>query len=251
VKLLLVSLLVSLTMVACDSAVKHGTSSQPSSSAASSARTDTRSSAPTSAASCPNGSLEGCYSYDQMSSYLDVVEPMVAKFYQTQYPKLPALRDVVFVPNGETRREPCGGSADSAAYEYCPASRSIYIGQDLLWSFYKREGDAAPVVALAHEWGHHVQVMLGVPSARTNADSVRFENQADCLSGAFIKYADGQGWLESGDLGDVEGLLQAVGSREGHARDHGTVTERKQAFDLGFKSGARGCNSFYPWTPVG
>jgi predicted metalloprotease len=203
------------------------------------------------ASACPNGSFEGCFSYGQMSDYLDAVEPMVAKFFQTEYEDVRPPRDVVFVPSREVRRSICGGYSDSSAYEYCPASRTIYIGQDLLWSFYRRQGDAAPVIALAHEWGHHIQTMLGVPFARTNAESVRFENQADCLSGAFAKFADEQKWLEADDLGDIDGLLQAVGSREGRFRDHGTVAERKQAFELGFKSGARGCNTYFPQSPVG
>ncbi|HLF77572.1 MAG TPA: neutral zinc metallopeptidase [Dehalococcoidia bacterium] len=249
-KPLLVSLLVSLTVAGCGPLSGESTASP--SAAATPSRSDTRTSTGTgSETRCPKGSLEGCYSYSQMSSYLDTIEPLVAKFFQTQYTKLANPRDVVFVPTREARRSVCGGYSDSFAYEYCPASRTIYIGQDLLWSFYRRQGDAAPVVALAHEWGHHVQSMLGVPFAGTNAESVRYENQADCIAGAFVQYAGGQGWLESDDLGDVDGLLQAVGSREGRARDHGTAAERKQAFDLGFKSGAKGCNSYYPSTPVG
>jgi predicted metalloprotease len=200
---------------------------------------------------CANGSLEGCFGYSGMQTYLRTVEPMVAQFFEEQYPRLRGPRDVVFIPTGTAVRDGCGSTSDSGAYEYCPANQTIFIGQDLLWSFYRRYGDAAPVVGLAHEWGHHVQVMLGVPNPRSLAARVRFENQADCLSGAFIKYAGEQKWLEPDDLGDIDGVLQAIGAREGPGRDHGTAAERKAAFNQGYESGAKACNSYSPTTPVG
>jgi predicted metalloprotease len=202
-----------------------------------------------SATGCPNGSLEGCFSYSQMGSFLESVRPLVARYFQTAFPNVPGPRNVVYIPRGRVAAS-CGGYSNSYAYEYCGANRTIYIGQDLLWSFYSRQGDAAPVIGLAHEWGHHVQVMLGVPMGRTAAQSVLFENQADCLSGAFTRYAGEQGWLESDDLDDIGGLLRVVGSREGPGRDHGTAAERAQSFDLGYKGGARACNAFFPSSPV-
>ena len=105
-------------------------------------------------------------------------------------------------------------------------------------------------MALAHEWAHHVQIMKGVVPGRTNAGSVQFENQADCLAGAFIKYPGEQGWLERDDLDDIDGLLRAIGSREGSGRDHGTASERRAAFERGFSSGPVACNSFTPSRPV-
>ena len=198
---------------------------------------------------CPNGSLEGCFDYAGMAAYLQTVRPLVTQFFAEKYPKLPAPRDVVFIPARRYISGVCGLS-DSAAYEYCPADGRVFIGQDLLWSFYRRQGDAAPVVALAHEFGHHVQVMQRVPNPRSAAQSVVFENQADCIAGAFAQYADQKGWLEKDDLGDVEGLMQAVGSRESRYRDHGTVAERTLAFESGFKSGVKACNSYFPSTPV-
>jgi hypothetical protein len=92
--------------------------------------------------------------------------------------------------------------------------------------------------------------MKGVFGSDRAADGVRFENQADCLAGAFIQYADQRGWLEKDDLADIDGLLKAIGSRESGSRNHGTVAERRQAFETGFTSGAKGCNSFVPSTPV-
>lgn len=101
------------------------------------------------------------------------------------------------------------------------------------------------MIALAHEWGHHIQNWMDVPFPRTAAESVNYENQADCIAGSFARYAGDQGWLESDDLDDVETLLANIGS-DGAGRDHGTSAERAAAFQLGDDSGIKGCNSFSP-----
>jgi predicted metalloprotease len=105
-------------------------------------------------------------------------------------------------------------------------------------------GDAAPVVGLAHEYGHHLQSYLRLPYPRTARDSVRYENQADCIAGAWAKYASEKGWLEEADdLKDIEGLMRAIGSRESSYRDHGTTSERATAFNEGYKAGLKACTS--------
>jgi predicted metalloprotease len=206
--------------------------------------------APTTTVEAPTRtSLEGRFTYATMEEYLDAVTPMVVEFFRQAYPGLrePGL---VFIPGGRIARTGCGAS-DSGAYEYCGADRTIYLGQDLLWAFYRQAGDAAPALGLAHEWGHHVQVMVGVPFARTAAQSVNFENQADCFSGAWAGYADEQGWLETeDDLLDIERLMRLIGSAETSGRDHGTAAERSQAFEAGFEGGLKACNDYFPRSPV-
>ena len=67
-------------------------------------------------------------------------------------------------------------------------------------------GDFAPIVVTAHEWGHHVQWLLGVVPEPGNA----FELQADCLAGAYASDAGQQGLLDPGDI------TEAVASRRRH-----------------------------------
>ena len=204
---------------------------------------------PTAQPAEPPQSLEGRFSYGEMDQYLSAIEPMVQQFYDEQYPDLPDPR-LVYIPSGRVARTACGGS-DGTAYEYCGGNQTIYVGQDLLWAFYRQAGDAAPALALAHEWGHHVQVMLGVPFASTAAQSVNFENQADCFAGAWARYADNQGWLETeDDLQDVGKLMQLIGSGESSQRDHGTVAEREAAFEKSYDGGLKACNAYYPNDPV-
>jgi predicted metalloprotease len=194
-------------------------------------------------------SLEGAFAYSEMGQYLDTIAPMVAAYFRETYPDLLEPR-LVFIPEGRIARGECGVST-SWAYEYCSANATIYVGQDLVWAFYRQAGDAAPAIGLAHEWGHHVQVMLGVPFGRTVAQSVNFENQADCFSGAWARYAGQQGWLETeDDLEDIGVLMQLIGARETSRRDHGTVAERTRAFYLAYEDGLGACNVFSPTRPV-
>jgi predicted metalloprotease len=80
---------------------------------------------------------------------------------------------------------------------------------------------------------------------------VSFENQADCMAGAWSRYAREKAWLEyPDDVRDIETLVRAIGSREGPGRDHGTSAERNAAFQSGFNEGLAGCNKFSR-TPVG
>jgi predicted metalloprotease len=264
-RLFAVALAITLSLTACGAALDGGGGSTPAGvetaastgSEAPPAATSTVVPEPTATAEPPQtvsdercgGSLEGCFTYDEMDEYVAAILPMVQQYFTTAYEGLPEP-EVVYIPSGRAARGYCGVST-SEAYEYCSADQTIYVGQDLIWAFYRQAGDAAPAVALAHEWGHHLQFMLDVPFAQTRAEAIAFENQADCIAGAWAQYADGQGWLEDDDLSDIETLLQLIGSRESRARDHGTTAERSEAFELSYEGGIAACNAYFPDSPLG
>jgi hypothetical protein len=201
-------------------------------------------------------SLEGKFTYETMDSYVDAIVPMVTQWIKGTWPGMPLPR-VVYVPKGARGPEECRDSNNRTAiyttqsYEYCGAGQTVYVGQDMLWTFYQETGDAGPAVGLAHEFGHHVQQQLGVPAPNTAAQSTRHENQADCLAGAWTQYTDQHGWLEyPDDIQDIDSLFPLIGSAEGPGRDHGTATERSRAFQNGFSRGVKACEVFYPGTPL-
>jgi len=70
------------------------------------------------------------------------------------------------------------------------------------------------------------------------------------VAGAFVRYADRQGWLESDDVQDIDALLEMIASSEGPTRDHGTLSERASAMRRGASGGLHACNAFYPATPL-
>jgi predicted metalloprotease len=202
-------------------------------------------------------SLEGKFRYQTMDDYVNAVTPMITKWMEDTWSGMPLPNQVVYVPHGARGPEDCldptGRAAvyTSGSYEYCPAEQTIYVGQDILWEFYTRTGDAGPAVGLAHEFGHHIQVQVGVPSPRRADESVQHENQADCLAGAWTRYTDQQGWLEyPDDIEDIDSLFPLIGAAESLDRDHGTPEERKRSFQQGFDGGVPACEDFYPSVPL-
>lgn len=203
----------------------------------------------------PGASLEGRFSYGEMDEYVDAVLPMITEWAHRTWPDLPDPAQVVYVPHGATGPEGCRDSRGRLArysarsYEYCGADQRIYVGQDMLWSLYTEAGDAGPAVGLAHEWGHHVQSLLGAPPPASPADAVGLEDQADCVAGAWTRFTDQQGWLEyPDDIEDIEALFPLIGSAEGPDRDHGTAEERLNSFNVGWERGLSSCDEFY--TPL-
>lgn len=200
---------------------------------------------------CQPPDMENCYGYEDMQAYLDQIIPMIEQFFDTAYADISHPTQYVYVSEGESVSTGCGGITD-AAYAYCRADGTIYIGQRTLWDFYSVAGDAAPAVGLAHEWGHHVQNVAGVPPRETlsQVGQISRENQADCISGAWVAYAEEQGWLNyPDDLGDIETLLRMIAEYEPW-RTHGDLDERTNSLEIGYTDGLQGCNGFFPDTPV-
>lgn len=115
----------------------------------------------------------------------------------------------------------CGYQSAAVGPFYCPGDRKIYLDLTFFDELAQLggRGDFAQAYVLAHEVGHHVQNQLRYfelaeqlkrrnPS-QSNAISVRFELQADCLAGVWAHHGDRfQQILEPGDL--EEGLTTAA-----------------------------------------
>ncbi len=109
------------------------------------------------------------------------------------------------------------------------------------------------MVGLAHEVGHHIQNASGnhVNFGVYRADTIRSENQADCIAGAWFNYVDLQGYVELDDIDDIEGLISVIASSEADVyRDHGTVQERTESFIYGYDNGIQGCNQYFTDYPI-
>jgi predicted metalloprotease len=151
---------------------------------------------------------------------------------------------------------------------YCPADRRIYIDlgfYDALAQQFEAPGDFAQAYVIAHEFGHHVQNVLGIlPEVNqemrnnpgsANALSVKLELQADCFAGVWAHSAYTRNLLEDGDLEEGLTAASAVGDDSiqgaggGRVRPetftHGTSEQRKQWFLKGFQDGSvESCNTF-------
>jgi predicted metalloprotease len=205
---------------------------------------------------CPNQTLRGCFSESQMVTYYEYVLPYVDEFFTQTWPSLALPQNVYFIPDGVTIQQQCvdangGHTATDMAYQYCPADHNVYVGQQLAWALYSQAGDVAPAIGIAHEFGHNVQTLVGVPAPQDNAQTLVHENQADCVAGSWLGYANNHHLLMQSDVPVIEKLLELISSGENIPnRTHGDFAERGGALKLGGEQGISACNSFYPATPI-
>ena len=99
-----------------------------------------------------------------------------------------------------TQRTPseCGVANANIGPFYCPADHLVYLDGTFFRELDRRfgaPGDFAQAYVIAHEFGHHIQTLLGTEAAVTresrahpdeaNELSVRLELQADCFAGVW------------------------------------------------------------------
>ena len=162
----------------------------------------------------------------------------------------------------------CGGATSAAGPFYCPADLKVYLDLTFFRELQERfgaPGDFAQAYVIAHEFGHHVQNLLGimeqVDAARSagggnaNELSVQLELQADCLAGVWAHSAYRQNQLEEGDLDEGLNAAAAVGDDRIQSRatgrvdpdnfTHGTSEQRRDWFLRGFEGGdVASCDTF-------
>lgn len=170
----------------------------------------------------------------------------------------------------------CGAASSDVGPFYCPADQDVYIDpvffdEVLVGRLGGSPAGAAQMYVVAHEFGHHLQTMLG-DIRRSQQDpqgassgAVRVELQADCYAGLWAHYATstpapdgGEPLLESLTPRDVDAIIQtaeAIGDdhiqKAGGARvdpgswTHGSSEMRRQWFLIGYEQGSmQACDTF-------
>jgi uncharacterized protein len=168
----------------------------------------------------------------------------------------------------------CGQADSGVGPFYCPADNHVYIDltfyQELSNRFGAKGEFAAPYV-IAHEYGHHIQTLLGTDQKAqqmgqqgASSGSVRLELQADCYAGVWANHAtetkdpNGQALFKSITQQDIDDAIQTAGtigddtiqkqSGGGVNPDtftHGTSAQRQHWFSTGYNAGdPRQCDTF-------
>lgn len=123
---------------------------------------------------------------------------------------------------------------------FCGLDGRITYDAAFLFDLYRSTSAFAPVAVLAHEWGHHIQALLGL-----DLESIRRELQADCFAGLYVGISESLSgsWAPSIDdsvlaaanfyiAGDLE-----YGSVPWFDRDvHGSPWQRFMAYVTGYRT---------------
>lgn len=149
------------------------------------------------------------------------------------------------IPVTEELYSSCGtlGPYDNPA-AFCPLEDAVYYSIPLSQDITTSVGDFAWITVLAHEYGHHVQLVLGIEHEL----SIDRELQADCLAGAYARRALQQGYLQEGDV--TEAVLMNILGGDPVEMDemtqgaHGSSDYRVTAFMEGYFNGSTTCMSY-------
>jgi predicted metalloprotease len=168
----------------------------------------------------------------------------------------------------------CGQATSDVGPFYCPTDQTIYLDTTFFEAVLQGQlagpsGAFVEPYVLAHEYGHHIQNLLGTMSqVKTQqgpkSDSVRLELQADCYAGMWAHAAttteDADGnvlFTEISDadiknaidaataVGDDRIQEQAGGRVNPEQWTHGSAASRVRWFKTGFGQGSlQACDTF-------
>lgn len=161
----------------------------------------------------------------------------------------------------------CGSTTAAVGPFYCPADSGVYIDLGFLDELRSRFGTTGgpftEAYVLAHEYGHHVQNLLGTASGvdprltGPGSGAVRMELQADCYAGAWaaavttMLTASGEPLIIELTRAEIDSALDAAarigddyiqdrlggGQVNPEAFTHGTSAQRKRWFSTGYSTG--------------
>lgn len=169
----------------------------------------------------------------------------------------------------------CGTASSATGPFCCPTDRAVYLElgfyDQLQSQFGAQDGPLAEMYVTAHEYGHHVQSLLGTmaevdhQATVATSDSVKPELQADCYAGLWIGHAatttDPQTGVVLLDPVTPQQLSNALAAARAAGDDHlqqqsgggvnpdtwthGSSAQREAWFTTGYRKGTlAACDTF-------
>lgn len=186
------------------------------------------------------------------------------KFFGTEYQ---VTQTVFFTGVTDTG---CGRASSETGPFYCPLDNLVYFDLDFLVALEQqligKSTDLAQQYIVAHEYGHHVQNILGTNAEvqraqrndpdRANQYSVALELQADCYAGVWVGDVAARGLLDSRaeiqealaaaeGVGDDRIQQKTQGRIDPESWTHGSAQQRQDWFMRGFNTrDPRQCDTF-------
>lgn len=163
----------------------------------------------------------------------------------------------------------CGQASSQTGPFYCPLDNLVYFDLDFLVTLQNQfgaTGDLAAQYIVAHEYGHHIQNLLGINEqmqraqqedpSRANQYSVALELQADCFAGSWARDAADRSLFDTPQ--EIEEALNAAsavgddtiqqktsGRVDPESWTHGSSAQRVEWFQRGYQTGdPQRCTTF-------
>jgi len=215
---------------------------------------------------------------DEMGQFVNSVTVDVQSFWEDQFrasgSDYPETVTVLFTNGTQTG---CGVASSATGPFYCPADKKVFLDPGFFDELSRRfgaPGDFARAYVIAHEYGHHVQDVLGTmdqvqqqqTSGNANELSIRLELQADCYAGMWANWVMAhpdqanvesitdedvrEGLNAAAAVGDDRIQEQATGTIDKESWTHGSADQRMKWFNTGFKQGSlEACDTFAASSP--
>jgi len=181
-------------------------------------------------------------------------------------------RPQLIIVDGATSTR-CGTASNATGPFYCPPEQTVYLDPTffglLRQQFDATAGSLAQLYVLAHEYGHHVQNLIGVmeqyPQNGTGpaSNGVRTELQADCFAGAWVADLpeqvdeNGMPFMQAPTRTQLDDALNAAATvGDDHIQQesgglvnpeswtHGSSEQRQRWFITGYERGPNACDTF-------